>query len=124
MRSCIIFRAVFLEGRPSTFAQSSHARSNAISGNSHGHPPLWGASPPCRGIFTSSWLVCAPSPLRLSSLPPLFAPMGVVERKLDLSANPQAVQEHTELSGHGHHRPFLGVLTAPRGYFLSVAPEV
>ena len=73
------------------------------------------------GIFTSSSLVCAPSPLRLSCLPPLFAPIGVVERIVDLSANPQAVQEYTELSGHGYHRPFLGVLPAPRGYLLSVA---
>ena len=60
----------------------------------------------------------------LSSLLPLLAPMRVVERIVDLSGNPQAVQEHTELPRHGHHRPFLGVLASARGYLLSVAPEV
>jgi hypothetical protein len=50
--------------------------------------------------------------------------MGVVERVVDLPAHPQAVQEHTELPGHGHHRPFLGVLGSPGGYLLSVAPQV
>jgi site-specific DNA recombinase len=30
--------------------------------------------------------------------------------RTDYSAYPQAVQEHRELPGHGHHRSFLGVL--------------
>jgi hypothetical protein len=44
--------------------------------------------------------------------------------RTDYSARPQTVQEHTELPGHTHHSPFLGVLASPGGYLLSVAPEV
>jgi hypothetical protein len=40
--------------------------------------------------------LCSIASVRLSSLPPLFAPIGVVERIVDLCANPQAVQEHPE----------------------------
>src|SRR5918993_1549351 len=65
-------------------------------------------------------------PLRLPSLssPLLLASMGVVERIVELSRHPQAVQEHREFPRHRNCRPFLGVLTAPGGYLLSVAPEV
>jgi hypothetical protein len=51
--------------------------------------------------------------------------MGVVERIVELSAHPQAVQEHREFSCYGYHRSFLGVLASAGGYLLlSVAPEV
>jgi hypothetical protein len=33
--------------------------------------------------------------------------MRVVERIVYLSRNPQPMQEHRELSRHGHHRPFF-----------------
>jgi len=54
----------------------------------------------------------------------LLAPMGVVERIVDLCAYPQAVQEHRELPGHGHRRPLLCVLAAPGGYLLPMASQV
>jgi hypothetical protein len=60
----------------------------------------------------------------LSCLLLLLAPMRVVERIVEFSGYPQAVQEHTELSRHGHRRSFLGVLTALGGYLFSVASEV
>ena len=53
-----------------------------------------------------------------------LAPMRVVEWVVDLPAHPQAVQEHRELPRCGHHRPLLGVLATPGGYFLPVAPQV
>ena len=82
----------------------------------------------CSAIFTSSLLVCVLHGL-CSSRVLRLAPMRVVERVVDLPAHPQAVQEHREqehreLPGHGHHRPFLCVLASPSGYLLSVAPQV
>ena len=59
-----------------------------------------------------------------SSRFPLLAAVRVVERIVDLSRNPQAVQEHAELPSHGHRRPFLRVLAAPGRYLLSVASQV
>src|SRR5687767_7992549 len=53
-----------------------------------------------------------------------MAPMGIVERVVELCCNPQAVQEHTELPGHGNRRPFLCVLASAGGYLFPVAPEV
>ena len=44
--------------------------------------------------------------------------------RIDYSCDPQAVQEHTELSGHGHRRSFLCVLASAGGYLLSVASQV
>src|SRR5215212_12010674 len=71
--------------------------------------------PPCSG--------CSIAALLLSRLLPLLAPMGVVERIVDLSRNPQVVQEHRELPRHHcNHRSFLGVLAPARSYLLSVAP--
>src|SRR5215204_5394984 len=60
----------------------------------------------------------------LSCLLPLLAPIGVVERIVELCGHPQAVQEHTELSGNCNRRSFLCVLGSPRGYLLSVASQV
>jgi hypothetical protein len=44
-------------------------------------------------------------------LPPLSCltttAVGVAQRLVDLSANPQTVQQHRDLPGHGHHRPLL-----------------
>jgi hypothetical protein len=74
-------------------------------------------------MYTSSSLVWIHR-LCSSRLLLLLAPMRVVERVVDLSRNPQPVQEHTELPRHGHRRPFLGVLASPRGYLFAVAPEV
>src|SRR5215217_4576886 len=54
----------------------------------------------------------------------LLAPIGVVERIVDLSGYPQAVQEHRKLSRYCNRRSFLCVLTSPRGYLLCVASEV
>ena len=54
----------------------------------------------------------------------LLAPMGIVERVVELSAHPQVVQEHRELPRHGHNRSLLGILTSPRGYLLPVASEI
>src|SRR5215213_1072741 len=111
------------KGRPSSLAQSPLEIRSAISGKgSLGHPPLQGR------LAASSVRVSSP-PLRsmaslLSCLLPLLAPMRVVERIVDLSGYPQAVQEHTELSRHGHRRSFLCVLTSLRGYLLSVASQV
>jgi hypothetical protein len=48
--------------------------------------------------------------------------MRVVERIVEFSAHPQAVQEHREFASYGYHRSLLGVLTSPRGYLLSVTP--
>ncbi len=50
--------------------------------------------------------------------------MCVVERVVELSCDPQAVQEHTELPRHGHHRPFLCVVASAGGYLLPVAPQI
>jgi hypothetical protein len=50
--------------------------------------------------------------------------MCVVERLVELSRDPQVVQEHRELPRHGHRSPFLGVLAATGGYLFPVAPEV
>jgi hypothetical protein len=52
----------------------------------------------------------------------LLAPMGVVERIVDLSAYPQAVQEHRKLSRYGHRCSFLCVLASSRSYLLSMTP--
>jgi hypothetical protein len=41
-----------------------------------------------------------------------FGPLCVVERLVELSRDPQAVQEHREFASHGHRRSFLGVLAA------------
>ena len=41
--------------------------------------------------------------------------------RIDYSAYPHSVQEHTELSRHGHRRPLLCVLASAGGYLLSVA---
>src|SRR5215211_4390391 len=59
-----------------------------------------------------------------SCLLPLLAAMRVVERIVDLSGYPQAVQEHRKLSRYCNRRSFLCVLTSPRGYLLCVASEV
>ena len=70
-------------------------------------------------------LLCARLAHRLcSSRLLLLAPMCVVERIVDLSRNPQAVQKHRELPRCGHHHPLLGVLAATGGYLFSVATEV
>jgi hypothetical protein len=70
-------------------------------------------------------LLCARLAHRLcSSRLLLLAPMCVVQRIVDLSRNPQAVQKHRKLPRCGHHRPLLGVLAATGGYLFSVATEV
>jgi hypothetical protein len=70
--------------------------------------------PPCS--------VCSIAALLLSRLLPLLAPMRVVERIVDLPANPQVVQKHRELPRYGHRRSLLGVLAPARSYLLSMAP--
>src|SRR3712207_8387374 len=45
----------------------------------------------------------------------LLAPTGVVERIVEVTAHPQAVQKHRKLSRYGHNRSLLGVLASPRG---------
>src|SRR5215212_3351671 len=76
-------------------AQSPYARSEAHSDNQQPWPSATLGSPPlCQQVFTSSVasLSLLP-PLSLSCpLLQLLAPMGVVERVVDLSTHPQAVQ--------------------------------
>jgi len=84
-------------------AQSPHARSEAHSGKRS------------RALLTFRLLALdhhllfnfypAPSFFSLSRYIP--APVRVVERSIDLPTDPQVVQEHTELSRHGHHRSLL-----------------
>src|SRR3954447_14460279 len=50
--------------------------------------------------------------------------VGVAQRLVNLSAHPQAVQEHRELPRCCHHRPLLCVLAPTGGYLLSVASQV
>jgi hypothetical protein len=52
----------------------------------------------------------------------LLAPMGIVERIVDLSVYPQAVQKHSKLSRYGHRCSFLGVLASSRSYLFSMTP--
>src|SRR5215211_2219887 len=70
--------------------------------------------------FTSSSLA---SLLLLLSRPASGDP-GVAQWLVNFRVDPQTVQEHRELSRHGHRRPFLGVLAAARGDLFSVTPEV
>ena len=76
---------------------------------------------PRAAVVLSSPPLCSSSHHFCSSRLLLLAPIGVVERVVDLPANPQAVQEHTELPSHGHRRSFLCVLGSPRGYLFAVA---
>src|SRR5215210_5935856 len=46
--------------------------------------------------------------------------LGVAQRLVDLSCNPQTVQKHRNLPRHGHRRPLLGVLAPAGGDLLSV----
>ena len=105
------------------FACAVASRDPKRSGNnSRGHPPLCGRLAALCAIFTSSLCACSIFLLRLSRLLPLFTTMGVVERIVGLPRDPQPVQEHTELPGHGHRSPLLCVLAASGGYLLPVAP--
>ena len=101
-------------------AFGSGARSGEIG---RGYPPCFRVAwPPYRYLH----LLFVRLNQRLSSSRLLLlAPMRAVERIVDLSRNPQVVQEHRELSGHGHRRSLLGVLlVSAGGYLLPVAPEV
>ena len=78
-------------------------------------------------VLTSFVLVAAPSrlPRSLSCrffllLLLLCTLMCIVERIVDLSCYPQAVQEHRELSRYGYHRSFLGVLGSASSDLLSM----
>ena len=66
--------------------------------------------------------VTSASLLRLSCL--ASRAMGVAQWFVDLCAHPQTVQKYRKLPGHGHHRSLLCVLGSPRGYLLSVTPQV
>jgi hypothetical protein len=48
--------------------------------------------------------------------------MRVVERFVDLSGYPQAVQRYREFASYGYCRSFLGVLASARSYLFSVTP--
>jgi hypothetical protein len=69
-------------------------RSEARSGKSRGHPPLFRVVATLPVLFTSSVFLSAPSPLWLSCLLPPLAPMGVMQRIVDLRGYPQPMQEH------------------------------
>src|SRR5215211_5373476 len=103
-------------------AQSPHARSEARSGKRSRDLPTF------RDLALDHHLLFnfypAPSLLSLFLPKPLYPrTCGVVERIVELFTNPQAVQKHRELSGHGHRRSLLCVLGSPRGYLLSMASE-
>jgi len=120
-----IFRAAFLlRGVGQVrIAQSPYARSEAHSGNdSRGPPPLQGRR--CARIITSSSYLHALSSSIASLSRLVSGALGVAQWLVDLSAHPQTVQEHTELSRHGHRSPFLCVLACAGGYLLPVASEV
>ncbi len=53
-----------------------------------------------------------------------FGEMGAVQGVVELSGEPQTMQQHRELASYRHHRPFLGSLAATLGYLQSVASEV
>jgi hypothetical protein len=121
-------RCNLLSGLPGRVDQVRIAQSPSEIRSAFGHQRPWpsatvGSSrrsmalpspPPCS--------VCSIAALLLSRLLPLLAPMRVVERIVDLPANPQVVQKHRELPRYGHRRPLLGVLAAAGGYLLAVAP--
>jgi hypothetical protein len=110
-------------GRPSSH-RAVTSRSEAHSGNC-GHDALATSAPLLLSQDLHLLFLSFPALHHLSlsrSLRQLLAPMGVVERIVNLCCNPQAVQEHRELPRYGYHRSFLGILAAPRSYLLSVTP--
>jgi hypothetical protein len=75
-------------------AQSPHIRSEALSRVGAVAIRRFRVLATLPVVFTSSSLVCSIASLWLSCLPLPLAPMGVVERIVDLRAHPQLMQEH------------------------------
>jgi hypothetical protein len=118
-----IFRSVSLPQRGWTkFAWRSRliSRSEAI-GHTEAVPLALG---PLRQdhhlLLFSSLAAWASLPLSC----PASRAVCVAQRFVEFSADPQTVQKHRKLPGHGYHRSLLGVFGSPRGYLLSVASEV
>jgi hypothetical protein len=66
-----------------------------------------GVSVLCQAHLPSLFRASPSCPLLSRLLPGLLTPMRVVERIVDLSAYPQVVQKHRELSSYGHYRSLL-----------------
>jgi len=75
-------------------AQSPHIRSEALSRVRAVAIRRFRVLATLPVVFTSSSLVYSIVSLCLSCLPLPLAPMGVVERIVDLRCNPQPMQEH------------------------------
>ena len=74
--------------------------------------------------FATEMLYLPSSVLRQALRGPGLCLARVVERFVNLTRNPEAVQQHGELPRHGHHGPLLGVLAAAHGELLAVSTEV
>ena len=103
-------------GRPSPFAQSPRARSEAV-----GHKP-WRVRRFTIDVVAAYLLLFGFAMDRPSFPSSRLASeaVRVSKRLIDLRAHPQTVQKHRELRRYGYHCSFLCIFASPRSYLFSM----